>query len=135
MPAKKPLCGECVEGWIVDPDTFLPVRRCPCRFDVDPAAGRDVALGATADANPDAMKAALRIIRETALSTPVFSSNDTRHRMKLAQVPGPTVGAAFQQAAKDRVIVRLGYVASTDLGTHAHPVVEWESRIYRKASA
>lgn len=26
-----PLCGSCDDGWILDPTTFLPVDRCPCR--------------------------------------------------------------------------------------------------------
>jgi hypothetical protein len=55
--------------------------------------------------------------------------------MRIAQIPGEVIGAAFQQAAKDRVIRRIGYVTSTDAGTHAHPVVEWESVIFRRATA
>ena len=29
-----PLCGHCTDGWIEDPDTRLPVERCPCRHRV-----------------------------------------------------------------------------------------------------
>lgn len=28
---RRPLCPECEDGWITDPETRLPVRRCPCR--------------------------------------------------------------------------------------------------------
>ncbi|MFF0816665.1 replication protein [Rhodococcus sp. NPDC003318] len=30
-PAAAPLCGQCVEGWVEDPDTGRPIRRCECR--------------------------------------------------------------------------------------------------------
>ena len=26
-----PLCGECVDGFELDPESLLPARRCPCR--------------------------------------------------------------------------------------------------------
>lgn len=26
-----PLCGECEQGWLLDPLTRLPASRCPCR--------------------------------------------------------------------------------------------------------
>lgn len=29
---KKPLCGECVDGWLLDPESLKPDRRCPCRL-------------------------------------------------------------------------------------------------------
>ncbi|MGW0043497.1 replication protein [Rhodococcus sp. NPDC003348] len=35
--AAAPLCGDCVEGWIEDPDTGLPIRRCSCRAQAVPA--------------------------------------------------------------------------------------------------
>jgi hypothetical protein len=127
-----PLCGECLDGWRVDPDTLLPVDRCPCRHrNATPAQARDAGMGATVEANPAAMKAALRIVRDAALARPELSSNDTRTEMRLAQVPGPVVGAAFRQAVKDRVLIPVGYVTSTDVGTHSHPVRSYESRIYR----
>jgi hypothetical protein len=131
--ARRPLCGHCVDGFEVDPETLLPARRCPCRYDptLTGDIARDEGIAATVDAHRDAMRAALAIIRETALSQPTFSSNDTRHRMRLAQIPGEVIGAAFRQAAKDRVIRKVGYVTSADPGTHSHPVAEWESRVYR----
>lgn len=128
----RPLCPECRDtaGWIENEDGVI-VGRCPCRLEPSPEAARDEALAAAEAAHRDAMRAALRIIRETALSQPVFNSNATRPRMKLAQIPGQVIGAAYRQALKDRVIRRIGYVPSTDPGTHAHPVAEYESLIYR----
>jgi hypothetical protein len=131
------LCAECqVDPWRYDAEGRV-IGKCPQCFPTTlygtPDAERDAALTGTAEANPAAMRAALRIIRDAALSMPQFSSNDTRHAMTVARVPGPTIGAAFRQAAKDRVIRRIGYVTSTDPGTHAHPVVEWESLIVRGA--
>jgi hypothetical protein len=108
-----PLCGECLDGWRVDPDTLLPVDRCPCRHrNATPAQARDAGMGATVEANPAAMQAALRIVRDAALARPELSSNDVRTEMRLAQIP-------------------VGYVTSTDVGTHSHPVRSYESRIYR----
>lgn len=135
--AKKPLCGEtfndgrCVDGWVED-DAGRLVRRCPCRYDttLTGATARDEGIAATVDANRDAMRAALAIIRDAAHAQPTLSANDVRSRMKIAQVPGEVVGAAFRQAAKDRVLKRIGYLASTDPATHRHPVVEWASLIY-----
>lgn len=132
MGDKKPLCGSCVDGWIEDPETLLPVRRCPCRYrDITPDEARENGVAATVQANPQAMKAALAIIRETAQVQERFSANDVRARMKIAQVPGEVVGAAFRQAAKDRVIRADSYLPSSDPGTHAHPVRSWQSLIYR----
>lgn len=128
------LCGNCDAGWLYDESgDEAVVTPCPCRLSGTPDAERDAALTGTAEANPAAMRAALRIIRDAALSMPQFSSNDTRHAMTVARVPGPTIGAAFRQAAKDRVIRGIGYVTSTDAGTHAHPVREYESLIFRAA--
>ncbi len=131
--AKKPLCGHCDDGWLADDDGNL-LARCPCRETTTPQSARDKGIAATAEANPEAMKAALAIIRETALSQPALNANDVRQRMRIAQVPGETVGAAFRQAAKDRVLRKIGYVASTDVGTHSHPVADWASLIYRNGA-
>lgn len=136
--AKKPLCDKCRDtaGWLYDEtgDEAI-VTSCPCRSPyATPEAARDEGIAGAVDANRDAMRAALAIIREAALTQPTLSANDTRARMKIAQVPGPVVGAAFQQAAKDRAIRRIGYVSSTDMATHMHPVVEWQSLIYGRTA-
>lgn len=130
----QPLCANCRDtaGWLEDESGQI-IGRCPCRHRViTPAEARDHGVAATTEANPQAMRAALHIIRDAALAHPSLSSNTVRHEMRIAQVPGPVVGAAFHQAARDKVLRRIGYVASTDPATHAHPVVEWESLIYRK---
>lgn len=61
-------------------------------------------------------------IRTLAATGRPFSSNDAR---PLHNVAGPVVGAAFTAAAKAGLIRRIGYVASTEPGTHGHPVAEW----------
>lgn len=129
----RPLCANCRDtaGWLEDESGQI-IGRCPCRFrEITPTAARDAGITDTVEANPQAMKAALAIIRETALTQEAFSANDTRLRMRLAQVPSETVGAAFRQAAKDRVIRADSYVPSTDVATHGHPVRTWRSLIYR----
>lgn len=133
MADKKPLCPQCRDtaGWLEDQNGNI-TGRCPCRYrEITPDEARENGVAATVHANPQAMKAALAIIRETALTTESFSANDVRARMKIAQVPGEVVGAAFRQAAKDRVIRADSYLPSSDPGTHAHPVRSWRSLIYR----
>lgn len=132
-----PFCSpECRtnNGWRLDPDTLAPVDRCPCRYRDTPTQARDDGIGATTDANPQAMRAALAIIRETAQTLPEFTANDTRLRMKLAQIPGPVIGAAFRQAVKDRVLQPIGYEPSTDGPTHAHPVHRYVSLKYGRTA-
>ena len=133
---KTPLCGQCVDGFRVDPETLLPVERCECRMQpVDGERAKADGQAATVAANDAAFRAALKVILDAAKSLPVLSSNDVRHQMRLAQVPGPVVGAAFGQACKDKVIRPTGYVPSTDPGTKHHPVREYESLIYRRGVA
>jgi hypothetical protein len=61
-------------------------------------------------------------IRTLAATGREFSSNNAR---PLHGVSGPVVGAAFTAAAKSGLIRRVGYEASTDPRTHAHPVATW----------
>lgn len=130
MSGKKPLCGDCEDGWLTDEDGRI-IERCPCRYEqITPAAARDDGIAGAVEANPQAMKAALAIIIDAAKTSPVLSGNDVRAAMKIAQVPGPVVGAAFRQAVKDHVLRPIGYVPSLDAATHAHPIREYESRIY-----
>lgn len=136
--AKRPLCVQCRDtaGWLYD-ETGLEVivTPCPCRSGRTPEAERDAALTGVAQDHADAMRAALLIIRDTAKAQPILSANDTRARMKLAQIPGSVVGAAFTQAVKDQAIRRTGDIASTDLGTHYKPVAEYESLLYGRFGA
>lgn len=62
-------------------------------------------------------------IRQLAATGREFSSNDAR---PLHNVVGPVVGAAFTAAARAGLIRRTGYEASTQPGTHAHPVATWK---------
>lgn len=128
-------CPRCAlnDGWDpdADPDDLRKCDHGALQAAVDAAEARDSGLAATVDANPQAFKAAVAIIRETALTCERFSANDVRARMKLAQIPGEVVGAAFRKCAKDRLIRADSYVTSTDAGTHMHPVRSWMSLIYR----
>ena len=134
-PAKVTLCRECVvEGpWRFD-DAGNAIGKCPQCFPpaptATPEAERDAALAQTAEANPDALRDALRIIRDTAHAMPIFSANDCRYEMNLADIPGPVRGAAFRQAIADRWIRAAGYVASSQQETHGHPVKSYESLIF-----
>jgi hypothetical protein len=73
-------------------------------------------------AHPDERARVEAAIRTLAATGRPFSANSAR---PLHGVSGPIVGAAFTAAAKAGLIRRVGYVASTDPGTHAHPVAEW----------
>ena len=140
MPARK-LCQQCVlEGpWRYD-DNGNSLGKCETCFPptgqqtVSPELARDAGMRAAADANPAAMNDALRIIRATAETREVFSSNDCREQMDLAQIPGPVRGMAWRRAASNRWIKRAGSVPSTDVGTHAHEVKLWQSLIVRRAA-
>lgn len=54
-----------------------------------------------------------------------FSANDVRPLVP--NVPGPLMGARFLAASRAGRIVKVGYVTSTDPGTHAHPVALWRA--------
>jgi hypothetical protein len=125
-------CAQCrhTGGWLEDEATGKPVGRCPCMHRT--VTGPAVA----ADAHPQALDAAVRIIRDAARARTTFSSNDIRHQLDAAQVHGPVVGAAFSKCARDGMIRHAGdYVPSTDPGTHGHPVKVWVSRLYRGSAA
>lgn len=52
-----------------------------------------------------------------------FSANDARPLVE--GVRSALIGARFLAAAKRGQIVKLGYVTSTDPGTHSHPIAMW----------
>lgn len=129
--AKKPLCGQCSAGWLED-DNGNITGRCPCRnTGVTPEQARDDGMAATVEANPEAKRAALRIIHDIAARRETFSANDCRTEMTIAQVPGPVVGAAFAQAVRNGWVRRDGYLPSSQTATHGHPIACWRSLIYR----
>lgn len=125
-------CAQCRHdgGWLLDEATGKPVGRCPCMHR-GASIGTPGPTSLAADAHPQALDAAVRIIRDAARARTTFSSNDIRHQLDAAQVRGPVVGAAFSKCARDGMIRHAGdYVPSTDPGTHGHPVKVWESQLY-----
>lgn len=64
-----------------------------------------------------------RAIREVAARGVPFSANDVRPL--LPDVRAALVGARFMAAAKSGVIRKVGYVPSSDRGTHGHHIAQW----------
>lgn len=127
-------CPECVldDGWdYADPDNPQRCDHGKLAAAVGAAEERDRALAATADAHPNALRAAVRIITDTAARFETFSANTCRIEMEIAQIPGPVIGTAFGRCVRDGIIRRDGYTASSKSNTHGHPVAVWRSRIYR----
>lgn len=62
-------------------------------------------------------------IRAVAQSGKPFSANDIRP--VLPRVRAALIGARFLAASKRGEIRKVGFVQSTDPGTHAHPVALW----------
>ena len=134
---KRPLCDKCrhaTPGFREDADGNI-IGRCPCRFDVSPELAKSAGMDAATEANPDAMRAALAIIRDAAKANPMLSANTVRSRMVIAQVPGPVIGAAWRQACVDRIVRPAGTEPSTQPETHSHHVRIYESLIYRAGAA
>lgn len=113
---------------------YLATRadRCPHGWNLDLQGCMDCGLSqkfagqsATTAAHPTDRAAVEAAIRKLAATGEPFSANSAR---PLHGVTGPVVGATFTALAKAGVIRRIGYVASTDPGTHAHPVAEWVGR-------
>lgn len=132
MTDKLPVCGKtfsdgtCVDGMIEAPDTTL-VRRCECRYrQLTADEARRAGISATVTANPGAFKAAVAIIEDAAQSRSLVNGNTVRAAMEAAQVPGPTVGAAFSHLVKAKRLRRIGSVRSTDPGTHGHLIGQFE---------
>lgn len=136
-PAKVKLCAQCrVEGpWRYDEDGNSLGKHDCAEVVADPNVERDGAIKAASDAHPKAKHAALLIITDAARRNEVVTANLVRIEMEMAEVPGPVVGAAFGQAARDGLIRRDGYVPSTQASTHGHPVAQWRSLIYRRGAA
>ncbi len=128
-----PQCSRCRldNGWIYEDDGSF--HRCDhgATSAMVAMADKDETHAAIALANPNALEAALRIIGDTAHRLETFSSNDCRTEMTHARIPGPVIGTAFGQAARNGWIRRDGYVPSTDPGTKSHPVALWRSMIFR----
>lgn len=92
--------------------------------DADPVRRRDRAL-ADVEGDADAQDRAVidQAIRAVAARGRPFSANDVRHLLPVVRTS--LIGARFLAAAKAGVITRIGYVVSTDPGTHARPIAQW----------
>lgn len=90
------------------------------------AALRDQGM-AQAEANsPERDRRAIdAAIRQVASDRSSFSANDVRPLLPDG-VHAPLVGARFMAASRRGEIRKVGWTASTDPATHAHPIAVWE---------
>lgn len=88
-------------------------------------AERDQVLAEVAAARPRTTEAGLDVIRGWAATGRPFSANDCREELRAVGVTSAGTGALFKAAIKARVIRRVGWVTSTDVGTHAKPVARY----------
>lgn len=92
---------------------------------LDGEALRDEALAQVEEASDDWSRSVIdQAITATALQGRPFSANDVRPLLPPGIRPA-LVGARFLAASKRGQIRKVGWVASTDPGTHAHPVAQW----------
>ena len=96
---------------------------------------RDAGMAKTASANQKAHAHAIRWIQSWAQAFPTVCSNDLRRVFDGATIPGPVRGSAWSHAVRRGYITPIGYVQSTDPGTHAHPVRLYRSLLYRGEAA
>lgn len=86
---------------------------------------RDEGMAAVEEASDDMSRATIdQALREVAKRGRPFSANDVRPLLPPGIRPA-LVGARFMAASRRREIRKVGWVASTDPGTHAHPVALW----------
>jgi hypothetical protein len=91
----------------------------------DGRAARDHALEVVEEAGDDWDRSVVdRAIVETGKRLGEFSANDVRPL--LPEVRRSLVGARFLAMAKAGRLESVGYVASSDAGTHASPIRLWE---------
>lgn len=87
---------------------------------------RDEALQQVEDASDEWQRAVVdQAIAAAARTGRQFSANDVRPLLPAGVRPA-LVGARFMAASRRRAIVKVGWVPSTDPGTHAHPVALWQ---------
>lgn len=122
-----PFCGSCDEGWICDPETGLPLHRCPCRTG-SAVDARTTAIETVELAKLSQNEAARRIIRDVAAEHPVFSSNQTSELMRLAGIDVKSVaGAAYTHALRRGWIEWTGQIEQSTDPAIRHPVKRWRS--------
>lgn len=128
-------CNTCrdTDGWLLDPETFLPVRRCPCAEIVQSAEkARDEALLAVDWAKPKQRAAAYQIIRDEAAASPTLTADTVRERMNIAQIDNSARTAAFRKAVAEGLLEPDGEVRSTHPATHGKKIVRYRSRSFAR---
>lgn len=74
--------------------------------------------------NLPSIKAVITAIEQTVQPGDVFSANDFRHALP-AWIKPHTVGPTLGYLRRKGVVTPVGYIPSTDPGTHGHPVRQW----------
>ncbi|MEV2274058.1 hypothetical protein AB0I72_00600 [Nocardiopsis sp. NPDC049922] len=95
---------------------------------IDTAEGvrlRDAGMAAAEEAAGDDVAAIDLLIARAAATGRPFSANDLRGHLPPG-VRTAAIGARFAHARRRGVITPVGYVTSTDPGTHAHQVRQWQ---------
>lgn len=85
---------------------------------------RDAGMATAAEAAGADVAAIDLLIARAAATGAVFSANDLRAHLPPG-VRTAAIGARFAHARRRGVIRAVGYITSTDPGTHAHPVRTW----------
>lgn len=86
---------------------------------------REEGIHRVEDASDDQDRAVIdQAIRAVAERGRPFSANDVRPLLPPGLRPA-LVGARFMAASRRKMIRKVGWVPSTDPGTHAHPVAQW----------
>lgn len=86
---------------------------------------RDAGMTAAEEAAGTDVAAIDLLIARAAATGHVFSANDLRPHIP-AGTNTAAIGARFAHARRRGVIQATGYTTSTDPGTHAHPVRQWQ---------
>lgn len=85
---------------------------------------RDAGMATATQAAGDDIPAIDLLIARAAATGREFSANDIREHLP-AGVRTQAIGPRFAHARRRGVIEAVGYVTSTDPGTHAHQVRQW----------
>lgn len=92
---------------------------------IDGAALRDEGMARVEAASDDGQRSVIdQALAAVAARGRTFSANDVRPLLPPGIRPA-LVGARFMAASRRGEIRKVGWVASTDPGTHAHPVAQW----------
>lgn len=86
---------------------------------------RDRVLAEVETAKRRVIDAGLDVLRRYAAAGRPFSANDVREQLRAVGVESASTGALFNAAIKAKLIRRVGWETSTDVGTHAKPVARY----------